>query len=133
MTMTTYLADSSAWIDHLRTPASTLRRFLVDEVAHTEPVAMEILSGAKDSTQLERLRRMLQGTPLLQFDSASDFAAATELRRTALRKRLCVGIVDCMILAVANRCEVTLLTLDRPQAELARALGLRAELLVRKI
>lgn len=127
--MTTYLADSSAWIDYLRSPTSALRRFLDEEVAHTEPVAMEILSGARDSDHIDRLSRMLQGTPLLQFDSASDFAAATHLRRTALRHRLRVGVVDCLILAVAGRHEVPLITRDRPQAQLARSQGLFVELL----
>ena len=34
-----------------------------------------------------------------------------------------------MILAVAGRYDVPLITKDRPQAELARSLGLRVELL----
>ena len=66
---------------------------------------------------------------MVQFDSASDFASATELRRRALRESLRVGIVDCMILAVAARHDVPLLTRDRAQAELATSVGLRAELI----
>ena len=129
MTMTTYLADSSIWIDFLRRPSARLKDFILDEeVAHSEPVTMEVLSGARDGAEIERVQRMLLGTPLLQFDSASDFGAATELRRSALRQRLRVGIVDCMILAVAARHGVPLLTLDRGQAALAHSHGIRATL-----
>jgi predicted nucleic acid-binding protein len=128
--MTTYLADSSVWIDFLRRPGARLRDFIVnEEIAHSEPVSMEVLSGARDRPEIERVQRMLVGTTLLQFDSASDFGAATDLRRSALRLRLRVGIVDCMILAVAARHDVPLLTLDRGQAALAKAHGLDAQLL----
>ena len=128
--MTTFLADSSAWIDYLRNAQAPLRRFIDEgEVAHTEPVAMELLSGARSGSEGDRVARMLSGTSLLQFDSASDFPAATELRRQALRSGLRVGALDCMILAVAGRYDVPLITKDRPQAELARSLGLRVELL----
>ena len=128
--MTTYLADSSVWIDFLRRPGARLRDFLLnEEIAHSEPVSMEVLSGARDRPEIERVQRMLIGTTLLQFDSASDFGAATDLRRSALRLRLRVGVIDCMILAVAARYGVPLLTLDRGQAALAEAHGVQARLL----
>jgi predicted nucleic acid-binding protein len=100
-----------------------------EEVAHSEPVMMEVLSGARERAEIERVQRMLLGTPLLQFDSASDFGAATELRRSALSQRLRVGLIDCMILAVAGRHGVPLLTLDRSQAELAARHGIDAQML----
>ena len=128
--MTTYLADSSVWIDFLRRPGTRLRDFILnEEIAHSEPVSMEVLSGARDRPEIERVQRMLIGTTLLQFDSASDFGAATDLRRSALRLRLRVGVIDCMILAVAARYGVPLLTLDRGQAALAEAHGVQARLL----
>jgi len=107
-----------------------LRNFILDEeIAHSEPVAMEVLSGARDRPEIERVQRMLLGTPLLQFDSASDFGAGSELRRSAVHQRLRVGVVDCMIIAVAGRHGVPLLTLDRGQAALAKAHGVQAALL----
>jgi predicted nucleic acid-binding protein len=130
MTMTTYLADSSVWIDFLRQPAARLHDFILnEEIAHSEPVSMEVLSGARDRAEIARVQRMLLGTPLLQFDSASDFGAATELRRSALSQRLRVGVIDCMILAVAGRFGVPLLTLDWSQAELAARHGIESRLL----
>jgi predicted nucleic acid-binding protein len=128
--MTTYLADSSVWIDFLRRPGARLRDFILnEEIAHSEPVSMEVLSGTRDRSEIERVQRMLLGTPLLQFDSASDFGAVTDLRRSALRRRLRVGVVDCMIIAVAARHDVPLLTLDQGQAALTEAHGVQARLL----
>jgi predicted nucleic acid-binding protein len=129
MMTTTYLPDTSVWIDHLRRRDSPLTALLdVAEITHTEPVAVELLSGAQGPPAIERVERMLLGTSLLKFDSASDFGAATELRRSALSQRLRVGVIDCMILAVAARHGVPLLTLDRGQAALARAHGIDARL-----
>jgi predicted nucleic acid-binding protein len=131
MTMTTtYLADTSIWIDFLRREASTLRPFIAANTAgHSEPVSMELLAGSRTADARREVERLLLRSPLLQFDSASDFGAATELRRSALSQRLRVGIVDCMILAVAGRHGVPLLTLDRSQAELAARHGIDAEML----
>jgi len=131
MTMTTtYLADTSIWIDFLRREGSTLRPFVAANTAgHSEPVSMELLAGSRTADARREVERLLLRSPLLQFDSASDFGAATELRRSALSQRLRVGIVDCMILAVAGRHGVPLLTLDRSQAELAARHGIDAQML----
>jgi predicted nucleic acid-binding protein len=127
---TTYLADTSIWIDFLRREASTLRPFIAANTAgHSEPVSMELLAGSRTADARREVERLLLRSPLLQFDSASDFGAATELRRSALSQRLRVGIVDCMILAVAGRHGVPLLTLDRSQAELAARHGIDAQML----
>lgn len=128
--MITYLADSSAWIDYIRSPESALRRYVEDNTAgHTEVVAMELLSGTATERDSVNVERLLLRSPLLAFDSTSDFLAATDVRRAALRTGLRVGVVDCMILAVAGRNDVPLITRDRPQAVLAQSLGLRVELL----
>ena len=125
--MTTYLADSSLWIDYLRRDDSPLHAFIRENTAgHTEPVAMELLAGTRRDQDTVDVERLLLRSPLVRFDSASDFAAATEFRRSALREGLGVGIVDCMILAVAARTQVPLLTLDRAQAALARVHGVAA-------
>jgi predicted nucleic acid-binding protein len=131
MTMTTtYLADTSIWIDFLRREGSTLRPFIAANTAgHSEPVSMELLAGSRTADARREVERLLLRSPLLQFDSASDFGAATELRRSALSQRLRVGLIDCMILAVAGRHGVPLLTLDRSQAELAARHGIDAQML----
>jgi predicted nucleic acid-binding protein len=130
MTMTTYLADSSAWIDYLRRRDSRLHTFMRDNSAgHTEPVAMELLSGTLSDDSARDVERLLRRSPFMAFDSAADFPAATTLRQEALRRGLRVGGIDCMILAVAARCSTPLITTDRPQAELAASMGLRVEFL----
>ena len=130
MTMTTYLADSSAWIDFLRRRGSRLHSFIRDNSAgHTEPVAMELLSGTLSDDSARDVERLLRRSPFMGFDSAADFPAATTLRHEAQRRGLRVGGIDCMILAVAGRCGATLITRDRPQAALASALGMSAVLL----
>lgn len=131
MTMTTTcLADSSTWIDYLRRETSPLQPFIAANTAgHTEPVSMELLAGARTPEARREVERLLLRSPLMQFDSASDFMAAADMRRSALGRRLRVGIVDCMILAVAARHGVPLLTLDRGQAALAQAHSLEAHLL----
>ena len=132
-TMTTYLADSSAWIDYLRRTDSPLRPHVQDNTAgHTEPVAMELLSGTTSGDAAREVERLLKRSPFIAFNAAADFHTATELRRRALRDGLRVGSIDCLILAVASRHGATLITRDRPQAELARSLGLRVELLLQE-
>lgn len=125
MTMTTYLADSSAWIDYLRRRDSRLHSFIRDNSAgHTEPVAMELLSGTLSDDSARDVERLLRRSPFMAFDSAADFPAATTLRHEALRRGLRVGGIDCMILAVAARCGTTLITKDRPQASLGDVFGI---------
>lgn len=130
MMMTTYLADSSAWIDYLRRADSPLRPHVRDNTAgHTEPVAMELLSGTTSEASSREVERLLRRSPFMAFDSAADFPAATEIRRRALREGLRVGGIDCLILAVAGRRGTTLITKDRSQAALASAFGISAVLL----
>ena len=50
-------------------------------IAVTEPVVMEILSGAKDGLREESLRRLLLGFELLSFDSAVDFEGSARIYR----------------------------------------------------
>lgn len=131
MTMTTTcLADSSIWIDYIRRERSPLGPFIADNTAgHSEPVAMEILAGARTVEARLDVERLLLRSPLIQFDCASDFIAAADLRRSALQRGLRVSVVDCMILAVAARNGVPLLTLDRGQAALGRAHGVQVQVL----
>ncbi len=92
-----------------------------------ETVALEALSDPHDREQRHRVERMLAGTSSIPFDTAAEFPAATELRRTALRKGLRVSRIDCLILAVAGRRHVPLFTKDLPQAVLARGVGIMVE------
>jgi predicted nucleic acid-binding protein len=114
------LVDTSAWVDYLRsadTVARTeLRRLFTDrpgEVVCTEPVAMELLAGARDELQHLRLQRLVDGLPSLPVDPALDFRAAADLFRLARRAgRPVRSLQDCLIASVALRHEVTLVHKD---------------------
>ena len=123
--MTTTLADTSIWIDALRSGDSWLHRALerAEFVAYTEPVLMEFLMGARSDTERLRLRRFITGGTLVPFDSASDFEAAAAISGIGRRQGLTAGKVDCLILAVARRVDAPFVTRDRRQAELATTVG----------
>ena len=123
--MTTTLADTSIWIDALRSGDSWVHRALerAEFVAYTEPVLMEFLMGARTDTERLRLRRFITGGTLLPFDSASDFDAAAAISGIGRRRGLTAGKVDCLILAVAQRVDAPFVTRDRRQAELADLVG----------
>lgn len=127
---TTLLVDTSGWVDFLRRAHSPVRSYISDNfAAHTEPIAMEVLSGARDEKSWNSLQRLLLRSPLITFDSIADFTAAARLHRWALASRLRAGAVDCLILAVASRTGTPLLTMDHAQAELAESLDIKCTLL----
>lgn len=124
--MTTTLADTSIWIDGLRHTTSWLSDSLQksETIAYTEPIAMELLMGARDENEWERLRRFISGGTLVPFDSAADFEAAAMICYVGRRRGLSTGKVDCLILAVARRTGTAFVTRDQRQAELARLIGI---------
>lgn len=64
----------------------------------TEPVIMEVLAGARDDRREHDLRRLMQRCPLMRFEAAIDFDAATRIYRRCRRSGVIPrGMVDCMI------------------------------------
>jgi predicted nucleic acid-binding protein len=124
------LADSSAWIEYLRRTGSAVnvkvRSLLGSGLATTEPVAMEVLAGARDDDEHERLRRLLARTELLPVEGFEDYNAAAliqgQCRRAEAPAR---SIVDCLIAAVAIRNGVTVLHRNRDFDLIARHTPLR--------
>ena len=121
----TTLADTSIWIDGLRANNSWLPRTLrtAETIAYTEPILMELLMGSRNEAEWDRLQRFVTGGTLVPFDSASDFEAAAAINWLGRRKGLTAGKDDCLILAVAQRSGIQLITLDQRQEELARLIG----------
>lgn len=126
------LVDSSAWVEFLRATGSPahlgLRAALQEEVelASTDVVVMEILAGARDEADRERLRRLLYGLEFLAVDGPADHERAAELYR------LCRGrgetprkLTDCLIAAVAIRNDAELLCADADFLVIARHAPLR--------
>lgn len=123
----TTLADTSVWIDGVRSKdswlVSTLRTS--ESVAYTEPILMEFLMGARSDSEWTNLRRFITGGELIPFDSACDFDAAAAISGYGRRRGLTANKVDCLILAVAQRTDALFATRDRRQAELGRLVGVK--------
>jgi predicted nucleic acid-binding protein len=126
------LVDSSAWVEFLRATGSRahlrLRSALQDatEIACTDVVAMEILAGAHDDADRDRLRRLLYGLEFLAVEGPADYESAADLYRLCRRggetpRRLS----DCLIAAVAIRNDAEVLCEDADFLAVARHAPLR--------
>ena len=126
------LVDSSAWIEFLRATGSPvhlrLRSALQQghELASTDVIVMEILAGARDDADRDRLRRLLYGLEFLAVEGPADYEHAAELYRACRaggetpRK-----LTDCLIAAVAMRNDAALLCEDSDFLTIARHSRLR--------
>jgi predicted nucleic acid-binding protein len=129
------LVDSSAWVEFLRATGSPahlrVRAALQEgaELASTDVIVMEILAGARDDSDRDRLRRLLYGLEFLAVDGPADYESAAELHRLCRdggetpRK-----LADCLIAAVAIRNDAELLCEDADFAVIARHAPLRLAL-----
>jgi predicted nucleic acid-binding protein len=126
------LVDSSAWVEFLRATGGPvhlqLRSALKEgaELACTDVIVMEILAGARDEADRDRLRRLLYGMEFLAVEGPADYESAAELYR------LCRSggetprkLSDCLIAAVAIRNDAELLCEDTDFLALARHSPLR--------
>lgn len=125
------LVDTSAWVEYDRATGSPvdarLTRLIADggPVAVTEPVVMEVLSGARDDSRQDDLRRLLARFPLLGFDPVADFEGAVRIYRTCRRQGVTPrGLIGCLIANVAMRNGASLLAHDRDLAAIASVLAL---------
>jgi predicted nucleic acid-binding protein len=125
------LVDTSAWVEFDRATGTRTDARLTeliastDLVAVTQPVILEVLAGARDDHRERELRRLMERFPLLRFDAAIDFDAATRIYRTCRRSGVTPrGMVDCMIAAVAVRHGASLLAADIDLDRLAGVVGI---------
>lgn len=126
------LVDSSAWVEFDRATHSPVDLALADlistdgPVAVTEPIIMEVCSGARTEAREHDLRRLMTRFHLARFDAAPDFNAAVTIYRSCRRVGVTPrGLIDCMIAAVALRGDHELLARDRDLSSVARVVGLR--------
>ena len=113
------LLDSSAWVEFLRATGSPahlrVRSALQEEVelASTDVVVMEVLAGARDEADRDRLRRLLYGLRFLPVEGPADYEAAAELYRLCRRGgETPRKLTDCLIAAVSIRNDAELLCQD---------------------
>jgi predicted nucleic acid-binding protein len=124
------LADTSAWIELDRATGSDVHRRMRDllhegtPLAVTAPVIAEVAMGARTDQQERRLRDELSVFSNLRFRGAPDLdAGATTYRRCRQIGVTPDGLIDCVIVAIAQREGATLLTADRGQARIAQVMG----------
>lgn len=128
------LADTSAWVEFDRGTGSAVHRRLADliaadeDVAVTEPVAMELLAGPRTDDGATELRRLLFRFHWLPFDASTDFDAAMRIYRRCRRAGVTPRrFVDCMIAAVAWRTGATLLAQDQDLHRVAGVMGIKMD------
>jgi len=128
------LVDTSAWVEFDRATGSPCDVRLTElirkgaQIAVTEPVIMEVASGARTAEREWQLRRLLARFPLVPFDSIVDFDGAVNVyrvcRASAVTPR---GLIDCMIAAVAARSGASILAHDKDFGRVARVMGIDLE------
>lgn len=124
------IADTSAWIEYLRRTESRADLALAAAVSSgditlIEPVKAELLVGARSRAELGELRRLLDGLDVQLIHPRDDFDRAVEIH---LRCRA-VGVtprrlIDCVIAAITERCQLPLLHADNDLAAIADVIGL---------
>lgn len=128
------LADTSAWVEFDRATGSAADRRIADLItqdgplAVTEPVVMEVLAGARSDAREGDLRRLLLRFDWVRFDAVADFDAAMRIYRSCRQVGVTPrGLVDCMIMAVAYRHGVTVLSWDVDIDRVARVIGVELD------
>jgi predicted nucleic acid-binding protein len=133
--VTTYLVDSSIWIEHIRGGAPRVSSALTtvlesttgDRLAICEPIAMELL-GADDARQSRAVQALVDGLPSLDVQANLDFRSAARLFSDARRSgRTVRSLLDCVIAAVAIRHDAVIVHRDRDYEAIASVSPLRAE------
>ncbi len=128
------LVDTSVWVEFDRATGSLSDLRLTEligetsEIAVTEPVIMEVASGARTTEREWQLRRLLARFRLLPFDSILDFDGAIHVYRTCRAAAVTPrGLIDCMIAAVAARHGASILAHDRDFARVANVMAITLE------
>jgi predicted nucleic acid-binding protein len=128
------LPDSSAWIESFRRTGSsadrTLRRLLEAHapIVITEPIAMELLAGARSLRQLRETRARLLQFPMLRVGGLETYERASAAWRVCREAGEPVrNTIDCLIAAVAIRENASVLHQDRDFDVIARHTELRLE------
>lgn len=121
------LPDTSAWIEYLRGTGSpthlTLRELLHGRgrVATTDMILAELLAGARDNQERDRLKAMLYGLEYIRTLAPADYETAAEIHRACRRNGATIRkLPDCLIGAVAMRAGAALLHCDADFDTMAR-------------
>jgi hypothetical protein len=125
------LIDTSAWIEFPRDTGSptceAVDLLLADDLAVCDPVAMEVLAGARDEHHPAQLRGLLARATVLPTTPA-DYDAAAALYRTCYARGEPVRrLIDCLIAAVAIRAGAEVVHADDDFTGIARHTDLQVD------
>ena len=125
------LVDTSAWVEYDRGTGSSVDQRLSDlietegPIAVTEPVAMEVLAGARSDAREADLHRLLLRFHWHHFDAVVDFDGAIRIYRRCRTAGIAPrGMIDCMIASVTWRQRATLLSCDADLNRVAGVVGI---------
>ncbi|MEZ5144542.1 MAG: PIN domain nuclease [Acidimicrobiales bacterium] len=129
----TVVVDTSAWVAYLRADESAADHALTwladhepDRVLVCDPVAMEVLAGARSPRHLRDLRRMLHEFTSVATIGFDDFDAAAGVYRQCRAQGITPrNLVDCLVAAIALRTGSIVLHADRDFDAIARGTDLR--------
>ncbi len=128
------LVDTSAWIEGIRRTESAVDLKLVAlqaaeaDLAVTEPIILELLSGARSARELIATRRRLLAFPMLRVGGLETYERAAAVWRTCRAAGEPVRTtMDCLVAAVAIREGATILHQDRDFDTIGRHTELQVE------
>ena len=118
------LVDTSAWIEFLRDTksptCSLVYEVLSEDIAICDAIRMEVLTGARDGSHLQRLRRLMARAATLEVCPSDYDDAAALYRRCRVQGETVRKLMDCLIASVAIRNGVPVLHNDGNFDVLAR-------------
>ncbi|MGQ0679868.1 MAG: type II toxin-antitoxin system VapC family toxin [Actinomycetota bacterium] len=121
------VVESSAWIELLRATGSPIHRQLhrllheQADLAVTEVVVLEILSGARSPGHRADLRDRLLAFPVLHLNGLAGYEAAAEMyARCRSAGSTIRGLMDCLIAVPVIEAGATLLHNDSDFDQIAR-------------
>lgn len=128
------VVDTSAWIELLRGTEHAVRHRLETligseaDLAVTEVIVAEILSGARNEKHRDALRDRLLAYPLLLLGGLAGYEGAADLYRSARRRGVTIrSLTDCLIAVPTMNADATLLHNDADFTRLASTCALREE------
>ncbi len=125
-----YLVDTSVWIDYLL-GRGTAHVLFLDEllqnplaVGLSDVIYMEVLQGARDARNFDRLRDYFGGQRFYRFDEpVTSHAAAARIYYDCRRRGITVrSTLDCLIARCAIENALILLHHDQDFVQMAKAL-----------
>ncbi len=126
------LVDTSVWIDFLRGKDSEhrylLRRLIEKEedICLTEIILTEILQGIKDDALHETTKEYLLEFPVIKPKGTETYIKAAEIFRKCRKQGMTVRkTIDCIIAAIAQENNLTLLHNDSDFEVIKNCSGLR--------